>query len=104
MAKTKTSFKPGRKRVPGSGRKPGQQNRATLAAKEMALKYLADPKYEESLKERLLEGKAPHMETLLHQYAFGKPKETVAGDNDSPLKVLIEHVRRDLESSTNGSA
>ena len=33
-----------------------------------------------------------------------KDKHEVASDEGSPMKVLIEHVRRDLESSTNGSA
>ena len=41
----------------------------------MAQAMLEDPEYRKSLKKRLISGKAPHMETLLHHYAFGKPKE-----------------------------
>jgi hypothetical protein len=29
------------------------------------------------LRARLLDGKAPQVEVLLHHYAYGKPKETV---------------------------
>jgi hypothetical protein len=32
--------------------------------------------YRRSLMQRLEAGKAPHMEVLLHRYAFGKPKHT----------------------------
>lgn len=59
----------------GKGRPKGALNKATLAIKEIATGLLEDPAYQTSLAERLIAGKAPHMETLLHHYAYGKPVE-----------------------------
>lgn len=63
----------------GPGRKPGIPNKASAEIKEIARRLLTDPKYVESLTRRLPAGKAPHMETLLHHYAYGKPKEEHEG-------------------------
>jgi hypothetical protein len=38
---------------------------------------LQDEAYQRSLQERLVNGTAPHMETLLHHYAYGKPKDAI---------------------------
>jgi len=38
--------------------------------------------------QRLREGKASHMETLLHYYAYGKPRETVE-QTGPPQQMLI---------------
>lgn len=59
----------------GPGRKPGVPNRATLEIRDASRRLLEDPAYQVSLKRRLSAGKAPHMETLLHHYAYGKPKD-----------------------------
>ena len=61
----------------GSGRPKGALNKATQAIKELSRTRLEDPRYVASLDKRLVAGKAPHMETLLHHYAYGKPAETV---------------------------
>ena len=61
------------------GRPKGIPNKATREIKAVALDLLSDPTYVASLRRRLPAGKAPHMETLLHHYAFGKPKETLEG-------------------------
>ena len=37
-------------------------------------------------------GKAPHMETLLHFYAYGKPKETVE-QTGPPQQVVVRVVK-----------
>lgn len=63
----------------GPGRPKGSLNKATREIKDIASGLLSDPAYVTSLKRRLTSGKAPHMETLLHHYAYGKPKETVDG-------------------------
>lgn len=63
----------------GPGRPKGSLNKATREIKDIASGLLSDPAYVESLRRRLTSGKAPHMETLLHHYAYGKPKETVDG-------------------------
>lgn len=61
------------------GRPKGSVNKTTRQIREIATGLVDDPAYLAKLKERLREGKAPHMETLLHYYAYGKPKETVEG-------------------------
>ena len=63
----------------GKGRQKGVPNKVTRDSREMAARLVTDPAYVANLRERLVEGKAPHMETLLHHYAYGKPKETVDG-------------------------
>ena len=63
------------------GRIAGTPNRKTAADREyvrdFARSILERPDYVASLNERLLEGKAQHMEPILFHYAFGKPKESV---------------------------
>ena len=59
------------------GRKKGTPNKATKEIKTFARKCLSRPEYIASLKRRLDKGDAPHMETLLHHYAYGKPREGV---------------------------
>ena len=63
----------------GKGRPKGAVNATTRDSREMATRLVTDPAYVANLRERLVEGKAPHMETLLHHYAYGKPKETLDG-------------------------
>lgn len=73
------------KRDAGPGRPKGSQNKITRAARELAEEIL-DDEYLVRLAQRIKAGKAPHMETLLWNYAKGKPK----GDGDeSPQKTLI---------------
>lgn len=57
------------------GRKKGVINKATREIKDFARNILERPEYIASLKRRLDKGDAPHMETLLHHYAYGKPRE-----------------------------
>lgn len=69
------------------GRPKGIPNKATREIATAAHALLSDKKYLASLKVRLEEGKAPHMETLLHHYAYGKPteKHEHSGANGLPL-------------------
>jgi len=60
---------------PGPGRPKGSLNKGTQAIRDVARGLLEDPKYIESLRYRLMQGKAPHMEVLLHHYGYGKPSE-----------------------------
>lgn len=86
----------GLKRGGSPGRPKGKPNRATIEIRESAKKLVEDPAYVASLQKRLKTGKAPHMEQLLHHYAYGKPKERVgiegAGEGETPLKVVFEEV------------
>ena len=69
--------KPGERR---GGRQVGTPNKQTAADREyirdFARAILENPAYVASLNERLLDGKAQHMEPLLFHYGYGKPKET----------------------------
>jgi hypothetical protein len=60
---------------PGGGRPKGAPNKATREIKEFARNFLMSDKYQRSLERRILAGTAPHMEVLLHHYAFGKPTD-----------------------------
>ena len=51
-------------------------NKATQEIKEFARNILMSDSYRNSLVQRIEAGKAPHIEVLLHHYAFGKPKHT----------------------------
>lgn len=73
----------------GKGRPKGALNKSTLEAKAFAERMM-DADYVAGLKRRLRAGKAPHMETLIAQYRWGKPKDTVALENSdgSPLSLI----------------
>lgn len=86
------------KRVPpnaGKGRQKGVPNKRTREIQVFAAKLLEDPDYVKELAIRLRRGKAPHVESLLYQYAYGKPKDTVVltGQDGGPV-ALIERVIR----------
>jgi hypothetical protein len=89
------------KRMPpnaGKGRGKGNLNKTTMAAKEFAEVMLNRPAYEKSLQQRLDEGKAPHMEILLHHYRSGKPKDTVrVEDAPATLQVIALRSRADIQ-------
>jgi len=62
-------------------------NKATRDIKEAARRLVEDDDYRRSLVLRLKHGDAPHMETLLHYYAYGKPKETLSVE--TPMRPLV---------------
>ena len=63
--------------------------------------------YRENLKNRILKGKAAHMEILLHHMVYGKPKETLAlqapGDGTLILNIGGEQ-KVSLEVGPDGMA
>lgn len=61
----------------GGGRPKGVPNKATREIKEAARQLVESADYRQALQRRLVSGRAPHMETLLFHYAYGKPKETI---------------------------
>jgi len=69
----------------GKGRPPGSLNKTTREIRDAARAILDRPEYRASLEKRLDAGRAPHMETLLHHYAFGKPKELVEQSGDQQI-------------------
>ena len=73
------------------GRRKGTLNKATREIKAAAAAFLSSPAYLASAEERILKGDAPHLETLWHHYAFGKPKETVA--IESQVRVPLFEIK-----------
>jgi len=70
------------------GRRKGTPNRATREIKAATSAFLSSPAYLASAEERILKGEAPHLETLWHHYAFGKPKETVAVESHVRVPIF----------------
>jgi hypothetical protein len=69
--------KKGSPKTPGSGRKAGVPNAATLEARAVADRLVNDPEYVAELRQRMIEGTAGSMEPLLWHYRYGKPTEVV---------------------------
>lgn len=74
----------------GPGRPVGVPNKATVEIKDASRLIVEDEAYVESLKKRVNAGKAPHMETLLFHYAYGKPKDTTEHKGAIRLRVKWE--------------
>jgi hypothetical protein len=70
------------------GRPKGVLNKRTREVKEFTRRFLTSPAYVKNAEQRMLEGKAPHLEVLWHHYAYGKPKETVQVDGQVPAFVV----------------
>lgn len=86
----------------GGGRPKGVPNVASREIKDAARLLVSDEAYVESLRKRLPAGKAPHMETLLHHYAYGKPKETV--DVTASVAASVRIVNEYHKSSSGATA
>src|SRR5262249_7339401 len=71
MARSSTSFNRGHK--PMGGRPKGSRNKATIEVRDFAWQLIEEPAYQERLRQRVIEGKAPQMEMLLFKYAYGQP-------------------------------
>ena len=74
------------------GRRAGTPNKATLKIRDAARRLLKDPAYQRSVRMRLLEGKAPQLEVLLHHYAYGKPKDIV--EQTGPPQHIVVRVEK----------
>lgn len=77
----------GLKRGGQRGRPKGALNRVTIEVRDFAKNMIERPEYAASLQERIDAGKAPHMETVLFAYAYGKPRETV--EHDGNVKLIV---------------
>ena len=97
----KGSFKKG---DPRAGRPKGTENKATVEIRVAARAFIEDPKGQAKMLALYQAGKLnPAIITLLHQYAYGKPKDTVeiSGPDGSPLsaiaRVIVDASRDDAQ-------
>lgn len=79
-------FKKGQSGNP-RGRKPGTRTKAKQEIEDASRALIEDKDYLISLKDRLKGGRAPHMETLLFQYAYGKPADVTKHEGGVRLIV-----------------
>ena len=77
----------GTKNLQRSGRAAGSQGLATTDIRERARRLVEDPVYCLRVKARILEGNVP-LEIMLHHYAYGKPRETVAVEGGVTINVV----------------
>lgn len=71
----------------GGGRPKGVPNKATQAQKEFFQSILESAEYRASFMRRVLKGD-PTLEQLMHHYALGKPKDTLALETPPPILVI----------------
>ena len=71
----------------GKGRPKGVKNHVTREIQSASRLLVEDADYVKALKKRLTAGKAPHMETLLFHYAYGKPKDIAEHEGEIRLVV-----------------
>lgn len=62
------------------GRPKGASNLATREHKAFCQQFLESEEYRQNAMERILTGKAPHLETLLFGYAYGQPKQRIEAE------------------------
>ena len=74
------------------GRRAGTPNKATREIRDAARRLLEEPAYLRSVRARLVEGKAPQLEVLLHHYAYGKPKDIV--EQTGPPQHIVVRVEK----------
>ncbi len=70
-----------------AGKRKGTLSRITKAHREWASEFLSSPEYRASAEERILSGKAPHLEAIIVQQITGKPKDVVEINAPRPLVV-----------------
>jgi hypothetical protein len=78
----------GSKNLTRSGRPKGVPNRASTDVRVRARALVEDPVYVLGIKRRMLEGKSVPLEIMLHHYAYGKPRESVAVEGEVTIKVV----------------
>jgi hypothetical protein len=78
----------GTKNLKRAGRPKGVPNRASADVRIRARALVEDPVYVLGLKRRILDGKSVPLEIMLHHYAYGKPRESVAVEGEVTIKVL----------------
>lgn len=77
--------------TPGPGRPKGIPNKATQELKAFWTEFFASKAYQRNLEKRILQGKAPHMESYLAGMCYGKPKEQHehTGEGGGPIQLMF---------------
>ena len=84
------------------GRPKGAINRKRKEIRDLAHRFITDGRYLRGLLERLRNGEAPHMEVLLHHYAYGKPKERIEVEHYD-VTALEVHLVEARQNGANGN-
>jgi hypothetical protein len=92
--------RPFKKGNPGGGRPKGVPNKATQEIRTFAREYLESDRYRRSLEQRIEAGRAPHMEVLLHHYAFGQPKNKYVPAAPAPQSQMAAAMERTTKEET----
>ena len=71
------------------GRKKGVPSIATREHKAFCKEFLESPEYRKSAMARMLEGKAPHLESLALVYAYGQPKRELEITTKRPTTFVL---------------
>ena len=81
----------------GPGRPKGVPNKATVEAREFARAFIADAEYQANLRKRILAGQANHLESLLWQYGYGRPREMDKPTGAGSLQIVYMGVGRNYD-------
>lgn len=71
------------------GRPKGLPNIATREHKEFCRQFLESEHYRQSVMQRVLDGKAPFVETLMAHYAYGQPKRELEITTKRPTTFVL---------------
>ena len=91
MPRTTAGLKRGGQR----GRPKGSKNKATPEIKIFWREFFESEAYRENAKFRMIQGKAPHLESYLLMLVFGKPRESIDLDAHVTGAVRIVHEYHD---------
>ncbi len=80
-------FEPGQPKT--GGRREGTPNRATAEFKGFWQQFLSSTEYRDSLKRRMLDGKADHMERYVAELLHGRPRHEISVKGDQSLTVIV---------------
>jgi hypothetical protein len=96
----------GLKRGGSPGRKKGEPNKATAMMRDAAQKFCADPRGRAKMLEQYQRGKLhPILVQMMHHYAYGKPKDTIAVEGGMvPLILDLVTDRAQLEQDADPDA
>jgi hypothetical protein len=85
----------------GGGRPKGAPNKATREIKEFGEQFFTSKEYRDSLRKRVLAGKAQAVEIHLMNLTYGKPKEQVEVSDTRRVPDALTFVFRQAADAEN---